>query len=93
MPGTSGLTGGGRDTEGQKSSSSFTPFLEEPSINNGSFLFMEMQNRKKGRACQWLERPATLVSSVWGTFHRKKILRVLLAIFSDLLKYMFNTNR
>lgn len=52
MPLTSALTGGGGDTEGQKSSFSFTSFLREPRTNNGSFLFMGMKNRKKGRERQ-----------------------------------------
>ena len=64
---TSALTGGGGDTEGQKSSSSFAPFLGEPRINNGSFLFMGMQNTKKGRVSQRLERPAMLVNCMCGT--------------------------
>lgn len=62
---TSALTGGGGDTAGQKSSSSFTPFLQEPRINNSSLLFMGMQNTKKGRVSQWLERPAVFANRVW----------------------------
>lgn len=68
MPVTSALTGGGGDTEGQKPSSSFTPFLEEPRLNNGSFLFMGMQTKKRGRVSQRLERPAMLINCMCGTF-------------------------
>lgn len=68
MPATSALTGGGGDTEGQKSSSSFTPFLGEPRINNRSFLFMGMQNTRKGRVSQQLERPDMLVNCTCGAF-------------------------
>lgn len=87
---TSALTAGGGDTERQKSSSFFTPFLGEPRTNNGSFLSMGMQNKKKGRASQRIERPVMLVNCVCGTFHRKRFLHVLFA-YND--KFMFNINR
>jgi len=52
---------------------------------------MGMQNTKKGRASQRLERPAMLVNCV-ERFHRKRFLYVLLAMFKDLLEYMLNIN-
>lgn len=73
VPVTSALTGGGGDTEGQKPSSSFTPFLEEPKLNNGSFLLMGMQTKKKGRVSQRLERQVVLLNCMCGTFPQKKI--------------------